>query len=82
MGGNAAHDKFHFEITYIYQIKVQSIHSLVCHSVPNLTDVTLVDKNANWKLVDVATDEEHINDSLVEKLKFGQDIKAEFLVFF
>ena len=42
------------------------------------------DKNANWKLVDVATDinvatdEERINDSLVEKLKFGQDIKAEF----
>ena len=23
-------------------------------------------------------DEERINDSLVEKLKFGQDIKAEF----
>ena len=27
-------------------------------------------------------DEEHINDSLVEKLKFGQDIKAEFFVTF
>ena len=33
-------------------------------------------------VVNVTTDEEHINDSLVEKLKFGQDIKAEFLVFF
>ena len=39
-------------------------------------------KNVNWKLVDVASDEEHINDSLVEKLKFGQDIKAEFFVTF
>ena len=51
--------------------------------VPNLTDVTLVYhtcKNANWKLVNV--DEERINDSLVEKLKFGQDIKAEFFVTF
>ena len=54
----------------------------------HLTDETLVCKNANLKLVDattvvnVATDEERINDSLVEKLKFGQDIKAEFLVFF
>ena len=27
-------------------------------------------------------DEEHINDCLVEKLKFGQDIKAEFFVTF
>ena len=27
-------------------------------------------------------DEERINDSLVEKLKFGQDIKAEFFVTF
>ena len=27
-------------------------------------------------------DEERINDSLVEKLKFGQDIKAEFLSLF
>ena len=51
-----------------------------------MTDETLVCKNANIKLVDaatvvnVATDEEHIKDSLVEKLKFGQDIKAEFLV--
>ena len=50
--------------------------------------MTLVCKNANCKLVDVATgvnvatDEERINDSLVEKLKFGQDIKAEFLVIF
>ena len=33
-------------------------------------------------VVNVATDEERINDSLVEKLKFGQDIKAEFLVIF
>ena len=38
------------------------------------------------KIVDVATvvnfssDEERINDSLVEKLKFGQDIKAGFFV--
>ena len=53
-----------------------------------MTDETLVCKNANLKLVDaathvnVATDEERINDSLVEKLKFGQDIKAEFLVIF
>ena len=27
-------------------------------------------------------DEERINDSFVEKLKFGQDIKAEFFVTF
>ena len=53
-----------------------------------MTDETLVCKNANLKLVDAttvvngATDEERINDSLVEKLKFGQDIKAEFLVIF
>ena len=33
-------------------------------------------------VVNVATDEERINDSLVEKLKFSQDIKAEFLVIF
>ena len=33
-------------------------------------------------VVNVATDEERINDSLVEKLKFGQDIKAEFFVTF
>ena len=32
-------------------------------------------------VVNVATDEERINDSLVEKLKFGQDIKAEFSLF-
>ena len=30
----------------------------------------------------VATDEERINHSLVEKLKFGQDIKADFFVTF
>ena len=41
--------------------------------------MTQVCKNANWKIVDVATvvnvatDEERIYDSLVEKLKFGQD---------
>ena len=33
-------------------------------------------------VVNVATDEERINDSLVEKLKFGQDMKAELLVIF
>ena len=32
--------------------------------------------------VNVAIDEECINDSLMEKLKFGQDIKAEFFVTF
>ena len=56
---------------------VRSLHCLVCPSVPNLTDVTLVFKNVNWKTVDAATvvnvaiDEERIIDSLVEKLKFG-----------
>ena len=50
--------------------------------------MTLVCKNANWKIVDVATvvnvatDEERIIDSLVEMLKFGQDINAEFFVTF
>ena len=33
-------------------------------------------------VVNVATDEERINDRVVEKLKFGQDIKAEFFVTF
>ena len=60
-------------------IRSKSDHYIAL-SVPNLTDVTLVCKNANWKLVNV--DEERINDSLVEKLKFGQDIKAEFFVTF
>ena len=64
----------------IYQIQIWSLHCLVCPSAPNLTDVTLVCKNANWKLVNVA--EECINYSLVEKLKFGQDIKAEFFATF
>ena len=46
--------------------------------------MTLVCKNANWKIVDVASvvnvaiDEERIIDSLVENLKFGQGINAEF----
>ena len=46
------------------------------------------DKNAYWKNVEVAsvvnfaTDEELNNDSLVEKLRFGQDIKAELFVTF
>ena len=73
---------------HIYQIQVRRLHCLVCPLVPNLTDVTQVCKNANWKIVDVATvvnvatDEERINDCVVEKLKFGQNIKAEFFVTF
>ena len=38
-------------------------------------------KNVDFAtVVNVTTDEERINDSLVEKLMFGQDIKAEFFV--
>ena len=40
-----------------------------------------IKKNA-FTGVNVATDKERINDSLVEKLKCGQDIKAVFFVTF
>ena len=73
MGGTAAYDKFYFEITYL------SVLSPI-NTLPSLSlSFKLVDVATG---VNVATDEERINDSLVEKLKFGQDIKAEFFVTF
>ena len=42
--------------------------------------LTEVNSSSTLETSHVATDEEHINHSLVEKLKFGQDINAEFLV--
>ena len=73
------HDMFNIILQDNVSLSLQSKRgvSSADHPHPHLTDETLVCKNAN-----VATDEERINDSLVEKLKFGQDIKAEFLVFF
>ena len=82
MWGTAAFDKFHFEITYL------SDPSQIITLLPCLSVSSKLDWNANCKIVDVAaivnvaTEEESINDSFVEKLKFGQDIKAEFCVTF
>ena len=88
MGGTAAYDKFCFDIIYlsdpspIITLPFLSVSSKLdwCDSVMKKCKL----KNC-WccSVVNVATDEECIIDSLVEKLKFGQYISTlDFVTFF
>ena len=81
MGRTAAYDKFYCDITYLSD--PSPTITLPCLSVSSKLDwYDSGMQNANWKIVDVATvvnvatDKELNNDSLVEKLKVGSDMEC------